>query len=83
MTRGRFRPRRKNGRSMLIVLKLGEQRVLGFSQSRTVPIDIFCKNAVLNICRYLKHFYTYKKVNSIILKFDHSLLRMSKIIGIG
>ena len=68
---------------MVIVLKLGEQRVLGFSQSRTVPIDIFCKNAVLNICRYLKDFYTYKKMNSIILKFDHSLLRMPKIIGIG
>ena len=48
-----------------------------------VPIDIFCKNAVLNICRYLKRFYTYKKMNSINLKFDHSLLRMPKIIGIG
>ena len=68
---------------MVIVLKLGEQRVLGFSQSHTVPIDIFCKNAVLNICRYLKRFYTYKKMNSIILKFDHSLLRMPKIIGVG
>ena len=68
---------------MVIVLKLGEQRVLGFSQSCTVPIDIFCKNAVLNTCRYLKRFYTYKKMNSIILKFDHSLLRMPKIIGIG
>ena len=68
---------------MVIVLQLGEQRVLGFSQSRTVPIDIFCKNAVSNICRYLKRFYTYKKMNSIILKFDHSLLRMPKIIGVG
>ena len=41
-------------------------------------IDIFRKNAVLNICRYLKRFYTYKKINRIFLKFDHSLLRMQK-----
>ena len=46
-------------------------------------IDIFCKNAVLNICRYLKRFYTCKKINNIFLKFDHSLLRMPKIIEIG
>ena len=25
-------------------------------------IDIFCKNTVLNICPYLKGFYTFKKV---------------------
>ena len=43
-------------------------------------IDIFRKNAVLNICRYLKRFYAYKKIK---LKFDHSLLRMPKIIEIG
>ena len=36
-------------------------------------IDIFCKNAVLIIYRYLKRFYTYRKINSIYLKFDHSL----------
>ena len=24
-------------------------------------IDIFCKNAVLNICGYLKRFFTHKK----------------------
>ena len=35
-----------------------------------VFIDIFCKNAVLNICRYLKPFYTYNKKNNIFLKFD-------------
>ena len=46
-------------------------------------IDIFCKNAVLNICRYLKRFYSYKKINSILLKFDHFLLRMPEIIDIG
>ena len=28
-------------------------------------------------------FNTYKKINSIFLKFDHSLLRMPKIIEIG
>ena len=37
----------------------------------------------LNICRYLKRFYTCKKINSIFFKFDHSLLRMPKIIEIG
>ena len=36
------------------------------------------KNGVLTICRYLKRFYTYKKINNLFLKFDHSLLRMSK-----
>ena len=46
-------------------------------------IDIFCKNAVLNICRYLTGFYTCKKTNSVFLKFDHSLLRMRKIMEIG
>ena len=51
--------------------------------SRFEIIDIFCENVVLNICRYLKRFYIYKKVNNSFLKFDHSLLRMPKIIEIG
>ena len=34
-------------------------------------ICIFSKNAVLNICRYLKGFYIYKKTNNIFLKFHH------------
>ena len=41
-----------------------------------------CKNA-LNICRYLKRFYTYEKITSIFLKFDHFLLGMPKIMEIG
>ena len=41
------------------------------------------KNAVLNACRCLKGFYTYKKINNSFLKFDYSLLRMPKIIEIG
>ena len=34
---------------------------------RRVPklLTFFCKNAVLNVCRYLKRFYTYKKINNI------------------
>ena len=36
------------------------------------------KNGVLTICRYLKGFYIYKKINNLFLKFDHSLLRMLK-----
>ena len=55
-----------------------EKSVLGFR-----VIDIFCKNAVLNICRHLKRFYTYKKIDNSFLKFDHSLVRMTKIIEIG
>ena len=46
-------------------------------------MDIFCKSEVLNICRYLKRFYTYKKINNIFLTFDHSLLWMPKIMEIG
>ena len=41
------------------------------------------KNEVLNICRYLKSFYTYTKINNIFLKFDYYLLRMQKIVEIG
>ena len=29
----------------------------------------------------LKRFFTYKKLNSIFLKFDHFLIKMSKIIN--
>ena len=43
----------------------------------------FRKNAVLNIWRYLKDFYTYKKINNIFLKFHYYLLRMPKILEIG
>ena len=46
-------------------------------------IDIFCKNTVLNVYRYLKRVFTNEKINSIFLKFDHSLLRMPKIMEIG
>ena len=46
-------------------------------------IFIFRKNEVLNICRYLKSFYTYEKTNTIFLKFHHYLLRMQKIVEIG
>ena len=37
------------------------------------------KNAVLNMCRYLKRFYTWKKINSIFLKFE----KKKKITEIG
>ena len=46
-------------------------------------IDIFCKNVVLNIYRYLKRFYTYKKINNNFLKFENSLLRMPKLMAIS
>ena len=46
-------------------------------------INIFCKNVVLNICQYLKRFYTYKKINNNFLKFENSLLRMAKLMTIS
>ena len=46
-------------------------------------LTFFVKNVVLNICRCLKRFYTYKKINNSFLKFDYSFLRMPKIIEIG
>ena len=60
------------------LLKLEKNMSWGFE-----IIDIFCKNAVLNICLYLTRFYTYKKINNSSLKLDYSLLRMPKIIEIG
>ena len=51
------------------LLKLEKKLSQGFEN-----IDICCKNVVLNICRYFKLFYTYKKINNSFLKFDHSLL---------
>ena len=38
------------------LLKLGKNLLQEFE-----VIYIFCKNAVLNICQYLKGFYTYQK----------------------
>ena len=46
------------------VLKLGKNLSWDFE-----IIFIFRKNEVLNIRRYLKSFYTYKKINNIFLKF--------------
>ena len=41
------------------------------------------KNAVWNIWRYLKRFYTRKQIYRIFLKFDHSLSGMPKIMEIA
>ena len=54
--------------SKAYLLKLGKNLLWDFE-----VIYIFRKNAVLNICRYFKGFYTYKKINNIFLKFDYSL----------
>ena len=35
-------------------------------------IYTFCQNEVTYICRYLRRFYTYKKINSILFKWHHS-----------
>ena len=60
------------------LLKLGKNLSWDFE-----VIFIFRKNEVLNICRYLRRFYTYKKINNIFLKFHYYLLRMQKIVEIG
>ena len=60
------------------LLKLGKNLSWDFE-----VIFIFRKNAVLNICRYLKSFYTYKKINIVFLKFHYYLFSMPKIIEIG
>ena len=60
------------------LLKLGKN----LSQDVEV-IYIFSKNDVLNICRYLKGFYIYKKINNIFFKFYQYLFGMPEIIEIG
>ena len=60
------------------LLKLGKKLSWDFEF-----IYIFRKNAVFNLCRYLKGFHTYKKINNIFLKFHYCLLKMPKIIEIG
>ena len=52
--------------SEVYLLKLGKicRRILKL-------FTFVCKNAVLNICQYLKRFYTCKKINNIFLKFHH------------
>ena len=64
--------------SQAYLLKLGKNLSWDFE-----VIFIFRKNEGLIICRYLKSFYTYKKINNIFLKFHHYLLRMQKIIESG
>ena len=45
-------------------------------------IDVFfCKNVVLNICRYLKRFYTYKKINKNFLKVRPYFIKNAKNHG--
>ena len=46
------------------LLKLGKNLSWDFE-----VVHIFRKNAVLDICRYLKGVYVYKKTNNIFLKF--------------
>ena len=59
--------------------------VLVFQNIKVAAMLVFQTNSVgvelishVNVCRYLKRFYTYKKINNSFLKFDHSLLRMPK-----
>ena len=58
------------------MLKLEKNLSEGFK-----VIDIFVKNAVFNInaCRYLKGFYTYKKINNSFLKFKVLKVKFKKL----
>ena len=78
-------------RSRLIAFKLADVKlkssealaeVRGKSVVGVEVIYMFRKNAVLDICRYLKGFYIYKKTNNIFLKFRHYLFGMLKSIKI-
>jgi len=60
------------------LLKLGKNLSWDFE-----AIYISSKNAVLNICQYLKGFYIYKKTNNIFLTFHHYLFGLPKIMEIG
>ena len=64
------------------LLKLGENLLEDF-EFKLIFTFFFCKNSVLNKCRYLTRFYTCKKINNIFLKSCQFLLRMPKIIDIG
>ena len=68
----------KNESSKVYLEKFGKNLLQDFE-----VLYIFHKNTALNICWYLKCFYTYKKISNIFLKFHYSLLRMPKIIEIG
>ena len=74
------------GHDWLQICRYKTRELLGlFAEVREKSIIGFLNywNAVLNIYRYLKPFYTFKKINNIFLKFDHSSLRMPNIIEIG
>ena len=65
-------------------MKLFFSNILTFDRSHYFEvIYIFRKNAVLNICRYLKSFYTHKKIINIFLEFHYYLFSLPKIIEIG
>ena len=68
----------KQESSEAYLLKLGKNLSWDFE-----VIFIFRKNDVSSICRYVKRFYTYKKINKVFLKFHYYLLRMQKIEEIG
>ena len=76
---GIFRARKVSGTQGSLFAGVRENLSWNFE----VICIFFCKNSVLNMCRYLIHFYTYKIINNIFLKVDHSLLRMLKVIEIG
>ena len=60
------------------LLKLGKNLSWNFE-----VIYFFRKNAVLDICRHLKRFCIYKKINNIFLEVRHYLLRIPKIMEIS
>ena len=66
-----------------VKLESSEAYLLKLGKNLSWDFEVIYIFAVLNICRYLKGSYTYKKINSIFLKFHDCLLRMPKIIEIG
>ena len=63
----------KQESSEAYLLKLKKNLSKGFE-----IIDISCKNAVFKICRYLKDFNTYKKVNNSFFKVRPFFIKDAK-----
>jgi len=54
-----------------------------FLEDFEVIFSIFCKSAVLNIRLYLKHYYTYEKINNFFKVLSSFILKDGKIMEIG
>ena len=80
---GRYQPQKiQSSHLNELVIKLAQ--VSNFPDTWiTDPIGMLHEMKKRELCRFLKRFYTYKKINNIFLKFNHFLLWMPKVAEIG